>query len=148
MEPSPRIDFTPERWFSQHKNHRSGNLLYEIIPEFDYLSAFGQHTLERTATYIGINNYLDKLSGYEITWDGRHVCDRCGTPLDESGAAKSVRLAYALGKTEWIKKRIGLCNHCEEDMEKYTFQDESESSKAYWCKKQQMPNDWDKYAWL
>lgn len=148
MELGPRIDFTPERWFSTHRSSRKGNLLLDIIPGFDYLSAFGLNTLERTATYIGLHNYLDKFTGYEMTWDGRHVCDRCGGLLDESGAAKSVRLAYALGELEFAKKRIGLCDRCEEDMNQLYVQDDNEFNKAYWNNKYQMPNDWGKYAWL
>lgn len=144
MEHSPRIDFTPERWFSRHSSHRNGNLLFEIIPDFDYLSAFGNNSV----SYLGAHNYIDKITGYEITWDGKHVCDRCGAPLDESGAAKSVRLAYALGKNEWMKKRIGLCTKCEEMMDTLQ-QNDSEHIKAYWKKSNRlMSNDWDRYAWL
>lgn len=146
MDRKPKIDFTPEQWFVRHKNVRHNNLLLEYINNFDYLQAFGQNNLNSMTKYIGAHNYLDKLSGYEMTWDSKHVCDRCGCALDESGAAKNVRLAWALGK-DWMKGRIGLCSGCERDMEYFT-QDDNEFSKAYWKNKSSMPNDWLRYAWL
>lgn len=148
MEPKnrPRWDFTADHWFSHRKINQHSNLLLDIVPNFDYLATYGKNTLEGIATYIGEHNYMDKLTGYVIHWDGRHTCDRCGAIKELSGATKNVRLAWALKENPWMK-RVGLCANCERDManeDKEYIRDDrflNDTDKP-------MPNDWVEYAWL
>lgn len=143
-----RIDFTQEKWFSQHKNTSHSNLLLDLVDNFDYLQAFGENSLDNTLIYLGEHNYADKLTGYIMNWDGRHLCDRCGAALDESGSARSVKMAYAK-RGAWLRKSCGLCDRCDKDLDNEIFDtSDSEHKKSYWNIDNSMPNDWNKYAWL
>lgn len=152
-----KVDFTPEGWFRHGKTSElSGALVMrEIISDYDIMQSLFED--ESIIHFIGGKNYLDKFSGYEITWDGNHVCDRCGKVLNET-ASKSVELANAM--TVFKGKRIGLCDDCDLALDPslgriekvelgyvvHKTMEEMEIEKLF--KKHKMPNDWNRYAWL
>ena len=150
MFPSKQ-DYTKHRWFSEGKARRKGNLLFEIIPNFGYWKKFGQNTLDKL-TYIGHNEYMDKLTGYIIGWDKTHRCDRCGRKLVYKGSY-TFNTAYSVKVFPHLK-RCGLCQDCDHIMELERKKDKKEgiitSIKQYKSyARKTIPNTYkERYIWL
>ena len=140
-----RYDLTDDGWFRKGKSVIRGNFFMEVVDNFDYLQAFGENTVTRI---LG-TNVLDKYSGYILNWDGRHLCDRCGTVLEEDGSAESIQTAYAMKMFPHLKG-IGLCPKCDYDLNKKPnpLIETTDFTQTVWWKQQEMPDDWQQYAWL
>lgn len=142
------FDLTNDKWFHRRKSSYHGNLLFEIVENFEWLQATGQNTIENLHFIGGL--HLDNPSGYYLNWDGRHVCDRCGTIIEPNGYTKSVQMAYAM-KVMPRLKYLCICLNCESELERERKEDSlyfKNLPKPFCWSKPVMPNDWDKYVWL
>ena len=150
-----RHDFTRKKWFSDKKNHSSSNLLFEIIPNFGYMKTFGLNTLNNVTHYLGgYNRTMNRYTGYVMSWDKKHCCDRCGKALKYTGS-KSVRLAYGVTKFKRLKE-CGLCAECDAQLEREIEKDNidgiiqySGGVRRYITTPRRQPRDYkDRYIWL
>lgn len=150
-----RHDFTRKRWFSDKKNHSSSNLLFEIIPNFGYMKTFGLNTLNNVTHYLGgYNRTMNRYTGYVMSWDKKHCCDRCGKALKYAGS-KSVRLAYGVTKFKRLKE-CGLCAECDAQLEREIEKDNidgiiqySGGVRRYITTPRRQPRDYrERYIWL
>lgn len=141
-------DFTNKGWFRGKKSHSNSNLLFELLPNFSYLRAFGQNTFQQTVKYLGgYNRTMDKFSGYILSWDKKHCCDRCGRALKYTGS-KSIRLAYGVTKFKRLKE-CGLCDLCDALLEKDSKDKNRTAPSKYIQFNQKTPRDYrDRYIWL
>ncbi len=110
-------DLTARRWFQDRKNRARTNLLLELIPNFGYKRTFGLNTIENTICYLGgYNRTMNRYTGYVMSWDKKHCCDRCGRALKYTGS-KSVKLAYGVSRFKRLKE-CGLCSECDAILER------------------------------
>lgn len=143
-----RWDFTPEQWFKNKKTTQNSNFLIEVVPNFDYLQAFGQNSLDRVIHYLGHSEYFDRYTGYVLKWDGKHCCDRCGKALRITGC-KTVNMAYLI-KINPSLTNCGVCSECDLAMHKESLDKNlvEKYSLPSWWESKPIPNCWDQYAWL
>lgn len=150
MFPSKQ-DYTKQRWFSERKARRRGNVLFEIVPNFGYWKKFGQNTLDKI-TYLTRNEHADKTTGYVIGWDKTHRCDRCGKKLVYKGSY-AFKSAYAVKEFPQIKN-CGLCQSCDHLLEEEKKRDQKEgiigSIKQYVSyTRKAIPDTYrNRYIWL
>ncbi len=102
----------------------------------------------------GYNRTLDRYTGYVLSWDKKHCCDRCGKVLKYTGS-KTVKLAYGVSKFKRLKE-CGLCSECDAQLEREIEKDHVEEIIQYKGGIQRYirtpirrPNDYrNKYIWL